>query len=655
MDKFDEEYQRNLSNWGGNAVAAIYDTFKPQIENRGLSTDVEYVQPPNDFGIVGGAASESEAIIVIYIEAQRSEKIPSEEIEQAVTGIEGFLVDAGQSSSSIQKEEDKSIRTLRDQFSKLPSSISEMKRLLDVIVFTKGKVSTPIRKKCRKVNGIRVEIIDIDDWLETSEAIGSEINFSEIGGMPSVSLAASIEDHDLYMGVIPGITLAKLFDHMGNKLLESNVRMFLGDRGVNRGISETIEESPLRFAAYNNGITMVSSDVVIEDDHKVASANSISIVNGGQTTVSLFRCYRRQVDISEINVPLKLVVIKTDDELRKKGLLDSISRFSNTQNKVNNADRLAMEPPHMELQESSRDSKFFVDGKGWFYERRRGEVTTLNISDPLLHAQFSSRFPKENVMDSTVLAKMWNSWLGMPEVGASGKTKAFQTYHTQLQLMMHKTNWSPDSHHSNSVALWLMYKHMYYYIGKNYSALRGASLPHVIGWFSHLTDGRLDLSHIQRKGKLTPAVERCLESLVEPVDSLIRNYHEGDQKEWAKKVECTNEIREMDPPSDYGEESENLILGSETERLRKEDVLPYLHKWGKDKIWDAFRYAKYRGVEVNGKYLMNSMHRGKHQWPDLSPGGAHVVLEIWERAVQAKYLEKYPGAEDFFAPDKVKK
>ena len=65
-------------------------------------------------------------------------------------------------------------------------------------------------------------------------------------------------------------------------------------------------------------------------------------------------------------------MIKTDDELRKKGLLDSISRFSNTQNKVNNADRLAMEPPHMELQESSRDSKFFVDGKGWFYERRRG-------------------------------------------------------------------------------------------------------------------------------------------------------------------------------------------------------------------------------------------------------------------------------------------
>ena len=32
-----------------------------------------------------------------------------------------------------------------------------------------------------------------------------------------------------------------------------------------------------------------------------------------------------------------------------------------------------------------------------------------------------------------------------------------------------------------------------------------------------------------------------------------------------------------------------------------------------------------------------------------------MVLEIWERAVQAKYLEKYPGAEDFFAPDKVKR
>ena len=90
------------------------------------------------------------------------------------------------------------------------------------------------------------------------------------------------------MGVIPGETLAKLYDRVGIPLLDGNVRHFLGQVGPNKGIAQTIIDEPERFCSYNNGITVVAEGANIVDG-KLSSADQISVVNGGQTSVSIFQ------------------------------------------------------------------------------------------------------------------------------------------------------------------------------------------------------------------------------------------------------------------------------------------------------------------------------------------------------------------------------
>ena len=651
MSKYEETYRIYFQKWR-DRISAIYQTFEPLIINRGLIRDTEFILPPNEFSILGGSASPdaSECGVVVCIDVPPGSRVTLEVIQGYIDGVDRFLGDVQAPRTKIDRDD--RIKILRDQFRKASRNTADIRRVTDVIFITPGKVSKGLRSRARDFDGLRTEFIDIDDFEKRSQGVSSEVDFSDLGDLPRVHLASSVEgDHDIYMGVISGESIARLFDSMGNTLLESNVRMFLGERGPNKGIALTIEEAPHRFAAYNNGITMVAREAKIADG-KVTSASGVSVVNGGQTTVSVYRAFRREVDISQVQVPLKFVIIKSEDHSSREALLQSISKYSNTQNKVNSADRLAMDPPHPKLQEISKLQKYDVNGVGWFYARRRGELTTLEISDPAKYAVFRTRYPPENVMESTQLAKLWDSWWGSPEVGASGKTKAFEWYHDQLLLKTHLKNWSVESHHIGSIALWMMYKHLFLYVGKNYSGLRNASIPHVLGLFSHFTENKVDLRAIKAKGRLPEPVITCLESLVEPVDREIRSYEEGDQKEWTKKHECTEHMRALSMPLDFATAVKSIKMMRRGESLREEDYQPFLQKIGKDKLWDAFRFAKdRRGDSLNGSYFNNSMKK----YPKLSPGGASQVIRVWNAACSDGYEEQFPGDEDFFAPHLVKR
>ena len=652
MSKYGETYRIYHQKWQ-DRISAIYQTFEPLIINRGLIRDTEFILPPNEFGILGGSASPdaSECGVVVCIDVPPESRVTIETIQAYVDRVNSFLQDVVAPRSKISRDD--RIKILRDQFRKASKSTANIRRVTDVIFITPGKVSKGLRSKARDFDGLRTEFIDIDDFEKRTQGVSSEVNFSDLGDLPRVHLATSVEgDHDIYMGVISGESIARLFDRMGNTLLESNVRMFLGERGPNKGIALTIEGAPHRFSAYNNGITMVAREAKITDG-KVASASGVSVVNGGQTTVSIYRAFRREVDISQVNVPLKFVILKSEDHSSREALLQSISEFSNTQNKVNSADRLAQNPPHPKLQEISKLPKYDVPGVGgWFYERRRGELTTLEISDPAKYAVFRTRFRSENVMDATQLAKLWNSWWGSPEVGASGKTKAFEWYHDQLLLKTHSDKWSEETHHIGSIALWMMYNHLYLYVGKNYSGLRNASIPHVLGLFSHFSEHKVDLAAIKKKGHLSKSVINCLESLVEPVDREIRSYEEGDQKEWTKKRECTEHMRALSIPPDFKAALGSIKMMRRGEDLREEDIIPFLQKISKAKLWDAFRFAKdRRGDSLNGMFFNNSMKK----YPNLSAGGARQVIRIWNVACSDGYEEQFPGPEDFYAPHLVKR
>jgi hypothetical protein len=160
--------------------------------------------------------------------------------------------------------------------------------------------------------------------------------------------------------------LADLFERYGSRLLEGNVRSFLGMKGgVNKGIRATIQDSPSLFFAYNNGIAATAANVKVENvdgRHLMTGLVDFQIVNGGQTTASILNARKKdRLSLSGVTVQMKLTEVSRDDA---HDLIPKIAQFANTQNKVAVADFFANHPFHIKIEEISRRLQVPAKGRG---------------------------------------------------------------------------------------------------------------------------------------------------------------------------------------------------------------------------------------------------------------------------------------------------
>ncbi|MBK6973904.1 MAG: AIPR family protein [Sterolibacteriaceae bacterium] len=295
-------------------------------------------------------------------------------------------------------------------------------------------------------DGVPVEyhIWDISRLKAVSSSIlGTEeleIDFTEFveGGLPCLKASKS-DDYDGFLCVIPGDALAELYDRFGSRLLEGNVRSFLSTSGkINRGIQGTIRAEPGRFFVYNNGIsaTATSADVrMSENGPRLCSARYLQIVNGGQTTASLQIAKRKDnASLEGIHVQMKLSVVKAKDTELLDSMIQNIAKFSNSQNKVSDADFFSNHPFHRAMERRSRSIKAPASGGAqfntfWFYERARGQY--LNMQSHMTLAQkrsFQRENPRAQLITKTDLAKYENSWLMLPHVVSRGAQKNFVVF-----------------------------------------------------------------------------------------------------------------------------------------------------------------------------------------------------------------------------------
>lgn len=266
------------------------------------------------------------------------------------------------------------------------------------------------------------------------------VDFSknDTNGLKCLAAAESQGDYSAYLCMIPGDTLADIYDMYGSRLLEGNVRTFLSTKGkVNAAIQNTIRKQPEMFFAFNNGIAATAENVELQEDAgglRIRSAMNLQIVNGGQTTASLAFAKRGSIarkdclDLSKVMVQMKLSVLPPE----KAGeLTPEIARYANSQNKVSDADFFSNHPFHIRLQEFSRrlfttptDGRQY--GTHWFYERARGQY--LNEQAKLTTAQknhFLMQNPKNQLFTKTDIAKYENSWNEQPHKVSMGAQKNF--------------------------------------------------------------------------------------------------------------------------------------------------------------------------------------------------------------------------------------
>ena len=304
------------------------------------------------------------------------------------------------------------------------------------------------------VNGINAEFICWDlNRLQQYINSGKEreeisIDLPDYGGSISALQAFGIESpFKSYLCVMPGKTLANIYEKWGNRLLEKNVRVFLQAKvKVNKGIRETIEKEPNMFFGYNNGITATASEIdysVTQHGVAISKLVDFQIVNGGQTTASIFDAKRRGTNLEYVNVQMKLSVV--EEEISKE-IVPKISEFANSQNKVSSADFFSNHPFHVVIENFSRriiapPKKGNTLQTKWFYERARGQYAEARSqsSTPGERKKFDAINPRSQLVKKTDLAIVMNTFRGFPNIVSKGAEKSFKNFSDEI-----KKSWKED-------------------------------------------------------------------------------------------------------------------------------------------------------------------------------------------------------------------
>lgn len=359
--------------------------------------------------------------------------------------------------------------------------------------------------------------------------------------------------YSVYLAIIEGELLAKIYEEYGPRLLERNVRSFLQVKGqVNKGIRDTLRDEPEMFLAYNNGISVTAESVeVIRDENgrpSIKKIRDMQIVNGGQTTASIFNASKDKklnVDLSKVFVQMKVSVISTASAMDE--IVPKISAFANTQNKIQMADFSANDTFHRKIEELSRITWAPAQGgqkpQNWFYERARGQYTDMLSKETttLRRKAFKETHP---LFTKTDLAKYENTWDQMPYWVSEGAQKNFKKFTMRLA---ERGNFQPDAkYYERLVAKAIFFRRTEKLVQQQqYGGYRANIVTYTIAYLSHITGQRIDLDAIWKNQSLSAVLEENIIEVSKFVQQIIVNPPGGaNVGEWCKKPQCWNTIKE---------------------------------------------------------------------------------------------------------------
>jgi hypothetical protein len=486
-----------------------------------------------------------------------------------------------------------------------------------VIVLTDSRCPKPPDPDL-KIDGRKIgwAVWDLDRFhrLLTSGKEREEItiNFGDDGSIPFMKMPFTNEVYDTYLTMITGSLLAAIYKEHGARLLEQNVRTFLQARGkVNRGIRDTILHQPEMFLAYNNGICATAARIEVESEKgpvvNIRSITDFQIVNGGQTTASLTSALLKDdADLSEILVQLKLSVIK--NRLMVGPIVSNISRYANSQNKVNEADLLANDAFHVKIEhlsrtvwapakaESNRETK-------WFYERARGQYSDekgrRRSSAPKLR-EFEAEYPSNQWFTKTDLAKFVNTWASLPHIVSRGAQKNFAEFTIRLDK-----KFVPDiPYFQDLAAKAILFRSTEKIVSaQDFGGYRANIVTYTLAWIAHHSGGGVDLRRIWAQQSLDEDMAALITAACPAVHKLIVNSGGANVTEWCKQEGCWSRIR-----------GHNLNLSDKLNRL--------LEKW------------KRNCGEENGEIVDRVIALGGDTWLSLARWAKETRhLEDGERTV----------------------
>ncbi|KVH67579.1 hypothetical protein WJ42_37505 [Burkholderia cepacia] len=560
------------------------------------------------------------------------------EVNRLTSWLENFVREAIELRLNERIAEANAAYELASQLIDYQSKISRIR----LHIFSNQTLSTSFKdEKFGEIAGIPLErhIWDLRRlkaiYESSREREAVEIDLTSFGseGIPCIE-AARTEELRSFLCVMDGTLLANLFERYGSRLLEGNVRSFLGMKGgVNKGIRGTIQDSPSLFFAYNNGIAATATDVRIQQiDGRPVLTHLVDfqIVNGGQTTASILSARKKdQLSLSGVTVQMKLT------EVNREGaheLIPRIAQFANTQNKVAVADFFANHPFHRKIEEISR--RLQVPAKAgariqskWFYERSRGQFQNerLYLTKAKKDA-FDLEYPPEQVINKTELAKYDSIWREKPQWVSLGAQKNFTKFADQFSSKTtnsseseHWSSISPsygDAYYKQMVAVAILWKQAELVVSSGRGDwYKGDYRPQIVAYSLSLLFHALrqkgiefDLGSVWAKQGTDSTIANCIRELAVVVQNILLNPPLGitNVGEWSKKEICWEKVKQ----------SSGWNVGS-------------ISSWSIDK--DDFRQektsAKAQGAQDDGIAIQKEVF-------DLTIAGYWKALLAWPKCAQ---------------------
>ncbi len=513
--------------------------------------------------------------VTIYKAQKTVPNVSEREIREAVKLVSNFYIKATQEDYVNRLTDSAEIVGCAHVLG-MDDDFRDNVQQLKIYVLTNAICPENIRNE-KELEGLPLEckVFDLARLKEISEEQKQPIfvDFESLGyKIPCITGAEDNDLYQAYIAIIPGSCLADLYGTYKVRLMENNVRQFLQFTGkINRGIKETIEDRPEMFLAYNNGIAATASSIVLDKTGRyIKSIKGLQIVNGGQTTASLFhvRESNKSVDLSRVLVQVKFSIIKNNS--RYDEIVSKISRCANTQNKVNEADFSANTEELIRLETISRctmtePTRTRPTSSFWFFERARGQYKNFRLKEGFTkqaESQFDMKYPKEQVFTKYDLAKYENcygekhftvkvsgvdcdDYIG-PHSVCLGNEKNYDLF---LKHNMPNLSDIDNIYFEDLIAKAILFKEA----DKRYGTkkhgepigeIKKSVVPYAIALIHHITDGKIDLYKIWLRQEVSTELSDFLYDLMKQINKFITSY-EGVSRyeELAKKKSFWEEIK----------------------------------------------------------------------------------------------------------------
>jgi len=371
-------------------------------------------------------------------------------------------------------------------------------------------------KLADEVDGIKYqyEFWDIEKLsrLSIQEREPIKIDFEDVNGSKIPCLVTSSKEYQTILAFIPGKVLCDVYEEYNQRLLEQNVRVFLKTSNkVNKGIQATLDKEQDRFLAYNNGLCCTASRVVLDrktDGHNLLSvAEDFQIVNGGQTTASLYHFrHKRGKNLDDAVVQVKITVLKNVDLTHE--IVPLISKYANSQSKVTNADLAASGQFHKKLEEISQSAgapptSVYPKGSRWFYERARGSYANLRDQNDkgAKREKWEKEHPRHQRLIKTDVAKLEHAWDGMPHLVCLGGDKNFVKFSS---IMAENGEPVVDLRYFHQLVakaiLWKSIEQIYDSF-KDFEGARSQTVAYTFSWIATYSQKKVNLQDIWKNQK----------------------------------------------------------------------------------------------------------------------------------------------------------